>query len=138
MELAKKEAKKYKSIGEAQKKNTSLAHWVSLNNLRDEVFSHCFLRIQWTEDRIMEEALKHNKKVDFQNAPNAAYKAAKRLGILDKVCSHMEQNTRWTEKMLKDFIKENKIKHSFDLRKLSSSAYKASDKFGIKLQSGRR
>jgi hypothetical protein len=95
-------------------------------------------RIQWTEDRIMEEALKHNKKVDFQKAPNTAYKAARRLGILDKVCAHMEQKTYWTEKMIKDIIKENKFTHKIQLRRYNSVACGAADRFGIldKLKSG--
>ena len=129
---AKKEAKKYKSIGDVQRNSSSLYQWVIQNNLRDEIFSHCFLRTQWTEDRIMEEALKHNKKVDFQKAPNTAYKAAKRLGILDKVCAHMEQNKRWSIQEIK--MLQKGFIYDIDFRRAHPQAHNAACRFGLRLK----
>lgn len=46
---------------------------------------------RWTTSSIKEEASKYNKKANFQKYSNAAYLSAKRKGILDEVCSHMQQ-----------------------------------------------
>ena len=135
-EIAIIEAKKYKSIGDCQKKNSQLYSWAYKNNMINEIFSHCFLRINWTKERIIEESKKYDKKVDFMKSQ--AHKAAKRLGILDEVCKHMTQNTRWNKEMIMNIIKENKITHFFDLRKFDSCAFKAARRLGIKLETGYR
>lgn len=139
LELAKKEAKKYKSIGEAQKKDASLVHWVNKNNLRDVVFAHCFLRIQWTKDRIMKTAFKYDKKLEFQKKEPQASKAAKRLNILDDVCAHMEKKTYWTKEMIQNIIKKNGFTHKIQLRRFNSGAYMKGKAIGIldNLKSGR-
>lgn len=132
---AKKEVIKYKKISDVPHQ---LKHWIEKNNLRDIMYAHINKRIDWTEDRIMEEALKYTKKVDFQKAPNVAYKAARRLGILDKVCAHMEKKTYWTKEMIKDIIKENKFTHKIQLRRFDSGAYGAANRLNLldKLKSG--
>ena len=95
-------------------------------------------RIEWTEEKVREEALKYNRKVDFQKAPNVAYKAARRLGILEEVCAHMEQKTYWTKEMINKMIKENKFTHSIQLRRFNSGAHGAAKRLGIldKLKTG--
>lgn len=47
-------------------------------------------RTYWNEERIRKEALKYNKKLDFQINSNGAYAAARKLGIIVSVCSHMK------------------------------------------------
>jgi DNA-binding Xre family transcriptional regulator len=45
--------------------------------------------VKWTFELIQEEALKYNTKSEFKES-GSAYRAAIRLNILDKVCSHMQ------------------------------------------------
>jgi metal-sulfur cluster biosynthetic enzyme len=130
------EAKKYKSVGECQSKDSTLYHWAHKNDLVRDIFSHCNFRTEWTTEMILEEAKKYSKKVDFMKSQ--AFKAAKRRKIVDDVCSHMEKNIRWNKEMVMDIIKNNNITHYFDLRKFNNAAFKAAGRFGIKLKSGRR
>lgn len=44
---------------------------------------------KWTERRIRTAASKYETHTEFTKAKPGAYRAAKRLGILDEVCSHM-------------------------------------------------
>jgi hypothetical protein len=46
-------------------------------------------RRQWDEKTVREEALKHSTRSAFASAAQGAKLAAKKLGILDEVCSHM-------------------------------------------------
>lgn len=137
LDLAKKEAKKYKSIGEAQKKNSSLVRWVSKNNLRDEVFSHCFLRKQWTKQLALSEC----KKIKDYNIfyKNVKLKSAvRRFNIFNEATSHMIKRKQWTVKEINKIIKENKFTHKIQLRRYASGAHTAAARFGIldKLKSG--
>lgn len=46
--------------------------------------------IYWTEDKIREIASKYDKKITFQKENSGAYAAARKLGIANEICSHME------------------------------------------------
>lgn len=46
----------------------------------------------WTKERIVDVANKYFKRVDFMTDYLGAYKKALSLGILDEVCSHMEES----------------------------------------------
>lgn len=63
-------------------------------NILQEVCSHMEYKkpgkTYWNEERIKLEALKYNKKLDFQIKSNGAYAAARKLGIIVSVCSHMK------------------------------------------------
>lgn len=43
----------------------------------------------WSKQRCYEEALKYNKKIDFINFSNKAYRAAAKRGYIDEICGHM-------------------------------------------------
>lgn len=43
----------------------------------------------WTEERIRHEALKYTNRTDFWKNSSAAHSAARDLGCLNRVCSHM-------------------------------------------------
>jgi hypothetical protein len=47
-------------------------------------------RTIWTEQKIKNEAMKHKQKTDFAQKSGSAYFAARKLGILNEVCSHMD------------------------------------------------
>jgi predicted GIY-YIG superfamily endonuclease len=44
---------------------------------------------QWTQGKVRAEALKHPSRIAFCRNASGAYNAARQLGILDEVCSHM-------------------------------------------------
>ncbi len=60
-------------------------------------------------DNIHKEALKHKGRFTFANACRGGYNAARKLGILDDVCSHMDghkENGYWTlENVKKEALK---------------------------------
>jgi hypothetical protein len=57
---------------------------------------------KWTEAEILEEALRYSTRSEFYSN-SSAYKAARRLGILDKVCAHMTVILKnWTLDELKE------------------------------------
>ena len=45
----------------------------------------------WTEERIHEKALKYKSRREFRSNEPSAYQQAYKLGIIDKVCSHMKR-----------------------------------------------
>lgn len=47
--------------------------------------------IFWTKDKILKEALKFKKRIDFQNRSKGAYQAAKRVGCYKEAISHMKK-----------------------------------------------
>lgn len=58
-------------------------------------------RIKWTDDMLAQAASEFTTRYAFQKQNNRAYDAAKRRGLLDKICKHMKQSyTYWTDDML--------------------------------------
>lgn len=47
--------------------------------------------IIWTKEKVHKEALKYDRRVDFQKKSPSAENAARRYGWLDDVCSHMKR-----------------------------------------------
>ena len=47
---------------------------------------------KWSEPKILIEALKYNTKIEFHDKSYSAYRSAKRLKILDRICEHMKPN----------------------------------------------
>lgn len=71
-------------------------------SLMDEIWkmrpSWVKYRNKWNEKTLAEEALKYSSRSQFENEAGGAYGAATKLGILDKVCSHMKRkHRRWTK-----------------------------------------
>lgn len=86
----------------------------------------------WNEELILERSKKYKTRVDFWGKEKAAYRAAQRLGILDKVCSHMvkpEQHRYWTKQRIFERAKQYNKKVKFQIE--SPGAYKAARKFRI-------
>jgi predicted GIY-YIG superfamily endonuclease len=46
----------------------------------------------WNLERVSSEAKKYKTRNDFYNSSYSAHQAARRLGVLDHVCRHMERN----------------------------------------------
>ena len=101
--------------------------WTTLDDVRREFFG---LANTWTENNITNVALKYNKRIDFFKDNQSAYNAAKKLGILDKVCSHMIQPVqKWTEERIKEVALQYDTKVEFG--KNTGAAYKIAKKLGI-------
>jgi len=84
---------------------------------------------KWTEEKIHQEALKYNKRSDFCKFSTNAYAAARRFGILDKVCSHMSINRHdWTNEQIFQEALKYKTRRAFQD---GSPAYTAALKRGI-------
>jgi len=91
-DLLRQEAQKYSTPTEFSKFSSS-AYQLSRGKGKeffDDITSHMDRIIPWTEEMIREEALKYKSKSEFVQQSGGAYQAAKRLGILDDVVSHME------------------------------------------------
>jgi hypothetical protein len=111
------------SILYSQGDKFSTVAWTTLDNCRTEFFG---LQKQWTEDSIREEALKYKTVGDFLKYAGNAYQAARKRGIFDEVCSHMEKPFRWTE----DEIRKEALKCK-TINEFSGSAKKIAKELGI-------
>lgn len=80
----------------------------------------------WTFERCREEALKYNRRVDFNNGSKGAYQKACKEGWIDEICSHMIMATKkkgfWNDK---DNCIEEALKYStrWDFKVNSCAAY---------------
>lgn len=92
-----------------------------------------------TDEELVLEALKYKTRTEFAKCSNGAYQAAKRRGILDKICSHMPircvstghkpPNYRWTDELLAQ--EALKYKNKTDFIKNAWGAYQAARDRGI-------
>ena len=97
----------------------------------------------WTEERIIETALRYASRKEFQQHEPSAYTRAWKMGILDKVCAHMKHISHrsiYNVNIIKckieeydnlsEFITNNKTmccwltKHKIKLRDISDKPYK--------------
>lgn len=84
----------------------------------------------WVTENIQAEALKYTRRCDFLKSASGAYDAANTLGVLDKICSHMDTaRAAWTPEDLKEEAKKYTQRSTF--MKGSSGAYGASINLGI-------
>lgn len=81
-------------------------------------------RTKWTKNLIHAEALKYNTRSDFAKCSGSAYVAARKMRILNKICSHMKAQRNYfdpqkvialarTYPTLWDFGQENKEMKNF-------------------------
>lgn len=88
------------------------------------------IRTYWSEQMIRDAALKFEIRADFKKSFPSAYSAARRLKILDDVCSHMDVLlTPWTKEMIWD--KALICKTRTELMESCWDAYKAAHRRGI-------
>lgn len=84
---------------------------------------------KWTKEAIAAEAKKYETRASFQKGSQAAYNAARRLGILDEVCAHTPIRKSWDP----DAIAAEALK--YETRKKFSdgdfAAYQAARRHGI-------
>jgi hypothetical protein len=99
--------------------------WRVLNKAKPGGLGSC-KRI-WTEDKIIEIALKYTKMNDFKTNSNKAYQAARSLKILDKIRKFMTPvNKSWTPSSVKDEMLKYSSLNQF--RKQDSIAFQAANR----------
>jgi hypothetical protein len=79
----------------------------------------------WTKPRIRNVAKRYKNRSEFRKKDNGAYNAARRLGVLEEVCKHMEVIQRpagfWTYEKLK--TEALKFRTRSELAKMNNQAY---------------
>jgi hypothetical protein len=113
------EAKKYKTTGEFQKKNTS-AYTTARRKGKEffeDITSHMVKKHIWTDKELEQEALKYDRQSDFTVNSKAAHSAAKRRGkdFYDKITSHMDKDYYkfWSDSDLEKEAKKYNTKTDF-------------------------
>lgn len=95
-DLLKKEAAKYISKIEFQRKSKGAYLAAFRKNILNNICEHMERPLNhnkiWFKENCRTEALKYKTRTKFFNDSKGAYKAAKREGWLDEICSHMEIN----------------------------------------------
>lgn len=134
----KKEALKYNSRGDFSKYSSGAYAAAKRLGIKDEVCSHMINNNwvppgKWTRESILEEAKKYRIKSHFEKNSSGAFKAAKRLNIIDEACSHMDIVCKpvgyWTNERLKEEAGKYNTKQEFIEK--SGSAYQTARQKGI-------
>jgi hypothetical protein len=127
------EAKKYRTRVEFVKGSNSAYQTADHRGILHQACAHMVKPVRerkWTKQIIQAEALKYQKKSDFNNGCRRAYGAAYKMGILDEVCSHMQVFQRdWTMQMLKYEALKYETRTQFENG--SSGAYQFALRRGI-------
>lgn len=96
--------------------------------LNDEKSIGCIgvLKEIWTDKKIFDEAKKYDCRQDFHKFANGAYGAARRKGILDQACEHMEVIVRPRNSLTKEKCKELALRFNTrtDFSRNETGAYK--------------
>jgi len=148
LEKLQEEANKYTTRSKLMRGNYAAYQAAKRLNVMEQVCSHMPKRVgmagennprfKWNEEKILTEALKYHIKSNFIKHAYGAYKAAKKFGILQKVCSHMKiqnfngennPNFRWSLEKLQE--EANKYNSKKDFLNANPAAYSAADKRGI-------
>jgi predicted GIY-YIG superfamily endonuclease len=85
--------------------------------------------VKWTNELLREEALKYTTRGSFSKNNSSAYYTSIKRGILEEICSHMNNRFYWTE----DMIREEALKYNtrIEFNRGNDKAYRASIKMGI-------
>lgn len=128
-ETCKEEALKYSSKTKFHNNSGGAYKMCELNEWF-ELYSHMieFKKPNgyWTYEKCKEEALKYNRKVDFQTYSSSAYNTSKNNGWYDDITSHMEIYIRHKSKMTFELCHIEALKYTnrSDFKKYSPSEYK--------------
>ena len=90
----------------------------------------CNKPLKWTVEAITAEALKYTVRRRFHEHAYGAYKAAKKLGILESVCSHMGQRSKWdSEEKILEVAAKFTSKNEF--REGAPGVFQAAERLGL-------
>ena len=134
-EFCENEALKYERRINFQINSTSIYKFARKNKWLDDICSHMRAikpNNYWSLNRCQEEALKYNKKEDFNENSRGAYSAARLNGWLNQICSHMvifsKPHGYWTKEKCHFFALKYKTKKDFSEN--DKTAYKMAHKKG--------
>src|ERR1700744_2439542 len=106
----KKEAIKYKTKGEFQKKNPSVYRVACRKTYYEKICSHMKpMRVYWTYRMLKHEALKYGTRRDFELGCIKAYRIAVKRKVLNRIGKHLKESL--TEKYTLKEIKLEASKH---------------------------
>jgi hypothetical protein len=109
------EALKYNSRVEIRKGCLGAYKSIKRNGWSEELFSHMEYiqkpKGYWTKERCLELALNYNSRAEFTKQHYDAYRASKRAGWLDEICSHMEKRTWKVDGWNKEECRKEALKY---------------------------
>lgn len=121
-EVCAKEALRYKTRGELQKKSSSAYLNISRNGWMDELCGHMNNKKPYeTKENCHYQALKFGSRSEFKKNCSSAYQSARMNGWLDSVCGHMKIHGNWDKKKCIDASLKYSTKKAF--REECSPAY---------------
>lgn len=104
--LVTEEAKKFSSRNKFSVNSRGAYCYATRHNIINEICSHMKApdrTRKWTKEKIIKEALKYNRRVDFKKKSSGAYKSARKRGIIDNVCLHMKKQGNLARRKLYAF-----------------------------------
>jgi hypothetical protein len=127
-------ARPFASIKQLKRDNRGVYRGIVARNIQEKAFSHMedggYTCYPWTDEELALEASKSICRGHFQSNSSNAYQVAKRRGILDKICAHMEsRHTIWDYYKLKIEASLHTSRVSF--QKNSKGAYMSATNMGI-------
>lgn len=116
------------TIGEEERQWIELYKDSDYEVLNDEKSIGCIgvLKEKWSDEKIYSEAKKYDNRQDFHKLSKDAYSAARRKGILDQACAHMEIIVRPRNSLTKEKCKALALKFNTrsDFLRNQPGAYK--------------
>ena len=127
------EANKYTTRGEFSNKSHK-AYWAAMKNgILDDVCSHMVSASDNKLPKLSDieiEAKKYSTRTEFRKKNGNYYRAATKMGVLNKVCLRMKPiKDRWTVEKLQEIA--NQYKYRSDFRLNNDAAYQAAYYKGI-------
>jgi hypothetical protein len=126
-------AKTYKTRGDFQRGDGSAYNIALRRDIMDSICSHMVIRVRtskWTKSKLAEVSKNYTTRREFQVNAKGAYQSAYAQGLLDEICSHMDQiREEWTvDKLAKEAKKYNT---RADFARFNLGAYSSASKRGI-------
>ena len=135
-----KEAARFQSVSEWKRVSPGSYKAAKSDGYYDEIKSRMSLLTlaptsnhKWTLESIRQDARKYETKTEWRNRSGGAYQAAKRLGVIEEVCSHMtvlNPKGRWARKEA-ILCEARKYTSRSQWQSESSGSYEAAKKKGI-------
>ena len=101
--------------------------------IADIAFSHMPKKYSiWkhNKENVQREANKYTTRNAFREAHKVAYNAAQMNGWLDDVCSHMEDQFRWTKELIQEIANKYSLRKDFYYSSEDKNAYMGAQRLG--------
>jgi len=100
-----------------------------LDEICNHMATHSRLGTKWSFEKLQEEALRYENKIEFRSKHPKAYDAAYKKGILDEICNHMAFKTYWSKEKLE--LEALKYNARIEFQKNNHAAYQAAQRFKL-------